>query len=155
MKRWFCVGLLVAVGTVGCAPRRIPGTEIPDTDDTRQILEVMERYRQGVEGRDAEAVLSVVHPTFSDDAGTREPEDDLDYDRLREVLPRRLAQAEDVKLEISVRDVQVEGPEAIAIYYYTSSFRAPELTTRPQVESGLMKMGFRKQDGEWRIVSGL
>ena len=37
---------------VGCSARRIPGTDIEDNDDTRAILNVMERFRSAVEARD-------------------------------------------------------------------------------------------------------
>jgi len=45
--------LVVAGLTVlACAPRRIPGTEIRDTPDTRAVVSAIDAYRQAAEKRD-------------------------------------------------------------------------------------------------------
>ena len=43
-----------------CGARRIPGTDIDDTDDTRAILQVMEKYRSAVEARDIESGIGKI-----------------------------------------------------------------------------------------------
>ena len=46
--------LALAVGVVGCAPKKIPGTDINDNDDTRAILDLIEAYRRAYEKEDAQ-----------------------------------------------------------------------------------------------------
>ena len=49
----------------------IPGTEIPDTDENREILQVLERYRTAMVRQDRAAILSTapgVRSTGSADA---------------------------------------------------------------------------------------
>ena len=52
-----------------CTPRNIPGTQIPDTEDARAILNLMERYRSAIEARDAKAVQQLVSKSFRDNVG--------------------------------------------------------------------------------------
>ena len=74
--------------TAACASKRIPGTELEDTDDTRAILAVMERYRSALEAKDAKAIQGLVSEAFREDGGTETPDDDLTYANLGEHLDR-------------------------------------------------------------------
>jgi hypothetical protein len=145
--------LLVAA----CTPRRIPGTDIDDTDDTRAILKVMEQYRSAVEARDAGKVLSLISQEFKDDLGTSTPADDLDYPQLREKLPVSMAKLDDVRLDVTVRKVTVNPADstASAIFTYTTSFRMPGLSNKPQSDSEIKEMWFKKVGADWKIVSGI
>jgi ketosteroid isomerase-like protein len=146
---------LIAALAVACAPRRIPGTDIEDTDDTRALLAVMDRYRTAVENRNAEAVANLVAPDFRDDGGTPDAEDDLDTRNIREALTQRFSRIDDVRLEIDLRKVDVQDDLASAVYYYTLRYSMPGLSDKVQSASELKKMEFRRVDGEWRIVSGI
>jgi ketosteroid isomerase-like protein len=138
-----------------CASRRIPGTEIADTDDTRAVLAIMERYRTALEARDAKAIQSLVSKDFKEDAGTESPDDDLTYANLPERMANLFQKVNNPKVDISVRRVNVQEDTATAIYYWNASWRMPSLTGRPQSDSELEQMVLKKVDGEWRIVSGI
>jgi hypothetical protein len=141
---------------VACTPRNIPGTEIPDTKDTRAILDVMEHYRAAIEARDAKAIHQLVSTSFRDNAGTEDPQDDFTYANLPQVLPPLLERIESPRVNLDVRSVQVRGDGvATVIYYWNSSWRAPGLLDKPQRNSELEQMIFQKEDGQWRIVSGI
>jgi uncharacterized protein (TIGR02246 family) len=146
---------LLCLFVTGCAARRIPGTEIQDTEDTRAIIGVMKRLNQALEARDAEAVRALLAPSFRDDAGTPSPDDDLTYDNVTQVLPARLAHLQDVRLEVSLRRVDVEGDKASAVYHWNASYRMPKLESRPQNDSDLERMLLVRHDGQWRIESGI
>lgn len=146
------VPLLLAAA---CAPRRIPGTEIADTDDTRAILAIMERYRTALEARDAKAIQALVAEDFREDAGTETPDDDLTYANLPTHLSNLFQKLESPKVDISVRHVDVQDDLATAIYYWNASWRMPSLTGRPQSDSELEQMVLKKIKGEWKIVSGI
>ncbi|MFY0574465.1 YybH family protein [Cystobacter fuscus] len=139
-----------------CGPRYIPGTQINDTQDTRAILKVMERYRVAVEARDAKAIQALVSPNFRDNAGTEDPLDDLTAENLAQTLPALLARVDAPRLEMDVRRVDVKRDGwATVIYYWNASWRAPGLMERPQRDSELEQMVFQRENGEWRIVSGI
>ncbi|WP_223635123.1 nuclear transport factor 2 family protein [Corallococcus sp. EGB] len=140
-----------------CAPKRIPGTELEDTDDTRAILAVMEKYRAALEARDAKAIQALVSPKFRDDGGTPDdPSDDLTADNLGPHLQALFQKLQNPKVDFNVRRVEFrEGDVALAIYYWNASWRMPGLNARPQSDSELEQMVFQKINGEWKIVSGI
>ncbi len=146
------VPLLLAVA---CAPRRIPGTEIADNDDSRAILAIMERYRTSLEARDAKAIQALVAEDFREDGGTETPDDDLTYANLPTHMSNLFQRLDKPKVDISVRRVSVEDDTATAVYYWNASWRMPSLTGRPQSDSELEQMVFKKVNGQWKIVSGI
>jgi ketosteroid isomerase-like protein len=146
---------LLALIPLACSPKRIPGTEINDTDDTRAILGVVEKYRRAVENRDADGVMALVDETFSDDAGTASAGDDLDYARLRAELPHHLAKLDGVRIDMDVRQVDVEQDLAQVVYNYNASFRLPKLTAKAQNSSDIERMTLRRTAGGWKIISGI
>jgi len=146
------VPLLLAAA---CAPRRIPGTEIADTDDSRAVLAIMERYRSALEARDAKAIQALVSEDFKEDGGTESPDDDLTYANLPIHMSNLFQKLDKPKVDISVRRVDIQDDTATAIYYWNASWRMPSLTTRPQSDSELEQMVLKRINGEWKIVSGI
>lgn len=156
MKR--LVTLISLVALSGCAHRKIAGTEIDDNDDTRAILSVMEQYRHAVENRDAEGIVALADPSFRDDGGSANPDDDLNYRDLTTKLPARMAKMEDIRLEVSVRKIEIdeETQLARATYTYTATFKIPSLTNKAQNEGEIKQMTLRRSDKRtWKIVSGI
>jgi hypothetical protein len=146
---------LVATLAASCAAHKIPGTEIDDTDDTRSLLALIDRYRTAVEQRDAAAITRLVAPDFQDDGGTPQADDDLDTRNLLEALTARFARIANVRLDVDVREVKVEKSTASAVYYYTLRYETPGLSDKTQSASEIKRMEFRRVDGEWRITSGI
>ncbi|MCP3060615.1 nuclear transport factor 2 family protein [Myxococcus sp. K38C18041901] len=139
-----------------CAPKRIPGTEIDDTSETRAILAVMEAYRSAIEARDAHAIQALVSKDFREDGGTpSDPEDDLTAANLGPYLETLFPQLQSPKVEMEVRRVEVGKDIAKAIYYWKLSFRMPGLTSRPQKEAELEQMVFRLEGNQWKILTGI
>jgi hypothetical protein len=138
-----------------CTPRRIPGTEITDTDDSRAVLAIMERYRAALEARDAKAIQALVAEDFHENGGTESPDDDLTYANLAPHLANLFQRLDNPKVEVSVRRVDIEDGVATAIYYWNASWRMPSLTSRPQSDSELEQMVLKKTEGQWKIVSGI
>ena len=147
--------LFIALLSAGCASHRIPGTDIADSGENRAILGVMEKYRKSIESRDAEGLAKLLAPDFRDNAGTADPLDDLTPETVRTQLAARWAKMDNVTIELSVRKIKVDGDEADAIYYYTSNFRMPKLTSKMQSEGDIKQMYLRRIDDEWKIVSGI
>lgn len=113
-----------AFASTGCKPQpTIPGTEIPDTEDNRQILSVLERYRTSFVSRDAAAVLATAHPTYYDTAGTDDPSDDTTYAELGPLLRRRLSQLDSIRFTVDYIDIHVEGDRAVVQVWIDASFR--------------------------------
>ena len=145
----------VAAMACGCAAHRIPGTDIEDNPDTRAILLVLERYRVAVETKDSNTLIGLVSPSFKDNAGTATPDDDLDYSSLQKSLPQRFAKIDDVHLDVNVRKIELKADNASVIYYYTMSFRMPSLSPKVRTESDIKQMLLRREQGQWKITSGV
>jgi len=147
---------ILALSLVHCAPRRIPGTEIDDTSDTREILTLMDKYRQAVEAKNADGVIALLDPSFDDDAGTSTPEDDVNYESIKQRLPEQFAQMEEVKLDLTVKKINLQRDgTALAVYSYASSYKLPKIAPKPVNDSDLDQMVLKRVDGKWKIVSGI
>lgn len=108
----------------GCKSQpTIPGTEIPDTEDNRQIISVLERYRTSFVSRDAAAVLATAHPTYLDSAGTDDPSDDTTYTELGPLLRRRLSQIDSLRFTLDYLEIHVTGDRAVARVWIDAAFR--------------------------------
>lgn len=149
---------MAAVALTGCGLHKIPGTDIDDTSETRAILDVVGKYRNAVESRNTQALIELADESFRDDGGSASPDDDLDYKTLFSALPARFQRWNDVRLDLSVRRIEL-NPEATAArvtYSYTMSFRMPSLTQRTQSETDIKQMLLKRSgDKDWKIVSGI
>ncbi|MEM6994332.1 MAG: hypothetical protein AAF721_27705 [Myxococcota bacterium] len=162
-----CLALApVALGASGCKNQpTIPGTEIPDTEDNRDILRVVEKYRVSFVRRDAAGVLTTAHPTYFDTAGTDDPSDDLEYKQLGPALRERMAQLESVRFTIDYLEIDVVKDRAVVKVWVDASFRLKPIvdpeTGEVRVESSHNRLQdhamfeLLNESGAWRITRGL
>jgi hypothetical protein len=147
---------LAVLAAAGCSKPRIPETQIEDTPDTRAVIGVVQSYRQAMEKRDAAAVLALVAPTYFDTGGTNDPADDLDRAALEESLAKELARTEGVKLDFTVRKLEVAGDEAQVEVFYDSYYRVQTAAgLRARRDSDVHRMKLQRVEGAWKFVAGL
>ncbi len=147
---------LAALAAVGCSPHLIPGTNIESTKDTRAVYDVVLAFRQAMEKRDVPAVLALVSPTYFDTAGTPDPADDLDRAGLEASLAKEFARTDGVKLDVTIRRIEVVGDEAQAEIFYDSYYRVQTPgRTVPRRDSDVHRIRLQKIGDVWKIVSGL
>lgn len=149
--------LAAASLTVGCAPKLIPGTEIKDTPEDRQILEVVLAYRNAVETKNIDKLMGLVSPTFFDNSGTPEPGDDYDRAGLEAKLRTWAGKAKAVRLDMQVKAIRLENDQARAQYFYDVSYQlpGPDNTLQWKRDSDTKEMALKREDGVWRITSGI
>jgi len=148
--------LLLALPLFACATHRIPGTQIPDTSDTRAIVAAIEAYRLAAEQRDAGGVLALVSPQYYDNAGTPDPSDDVDYAQLRARLTDDYRRITALRLDINVKQVDVTGDRAAAYVDYDEYYRiATKAGEVAKQASDTHRMQFAREDHAWHFVSGL
>jgi ketosteroid isomerase-like protein len=138
-----------------CGIRRIPGTEIEDTAQNRAVAEAVEAYRAALEKRDAAGLLALAAPAYLDDAGTPEPGDDLDRQALEANLPKDLAGLDGLKVEITLRRIDVQGDDAIAEVFFEQFYRV----TTPdgpvaRRDSDMHRFRLKHTAGKWLFVAG-
>lgn len=159
----FC--LLALVLAPACAPKLIPGTLIEDTDEARQILDVMRAYTEALEARDTDKILALASPDFFETSGTVEGDDDFDRQGLEIKLKEWFGHFKSVRSRLEVRKITFESnPEnkivkASVIYFYDISFQVPEGDGSDKLvwrtESDTKEMGFQLEDGMWKILHGI
>jgi hypothetical protein len=161
--------MLSSVGLVGsmagCKGEAvIPGTEIPDTEDNRQIISVLERYRTSFVSRDAAAVLATAHPTYQDNAGTDDPSDDATYTELGGLLRRRLSQLDSIRFTIDYLEIQRIEDRAIVRVWIDASYRFKPLLDaygEPRMQAPYARVmdhsefELVREGDNWLIVRGL
>ena len=139
-RPWFIIAWLFAAPAVSsCFLTNIPNTDIPDTHENREIVEVAERYRHAVEQRDIRTLLAMAAPNYFEDAGTPQGDDDYGYEGLRRVLTVWADTVREIRYEMRYRRVTFEndGNRALIDYTYTGSFtlmRAQIAATRRFVD---------------------
>lgn len=148
---------LACLATLACSPKRIPGTTITESPDSRAVFDVVQAYRKAMEQRDAAAVLALVAPTYYDTAGTPTPADDLDRAGLEAALTKDLARTDGLRLELMVRKIDVNADLAEAEVFYDAYYRVqtPSGIAVAKHDSDIHRMKLQKVAGEWKIVAGL
>lgn len=150
------VALALAAGG-GCAHTLIAGTQIPDTEDNRALIRILDDVRAAMEARDAEKILTHVSADYFEDSGTPKPDDDYGYTELKtSVLPDSLSHTTEVHLTFQIHEVVVEGNSAHADIRYDSRVHL-DMPSGPLWDSHkeFNRIEFAREDGAWRIVSGL
>lgn len=168
LRTLFLVLALTSISThmVACkdAPT-IPGTEVPDTEDNREILRVLEQYRMSLVQADAAGVLATAHPTYYDPSGTDDPVDDVDYEELAPMLRERLARLDSIRFTIDYLEVHVVDDRAVVKVWIDASFRLLPIIDAETGEVRIPSQHRRKQDhamfemlrdgSTWRITKGM
>jgi hypothetical protein len=160
--RLFCLRLLTvtALGAYlgGCAkPDLIPNTKVIDTPKNREIISVIEKYRQAMEDRDASGVLALVHPAYRDHCGTPEGSDDLDYNALKNLLAKQFKKTSKIRYRIEYQDIQLTDTDAQVDTYIDATFVYNEPKENPRWRRLTDFNRFHLvKDGElWLFMSGL
>jgi hypothetical protein len=148
--------LLLAAAALACAPRLLPGTEILDTQDTRAISAMVEAYRHDVEQLDGPAILAMVAPDYYDTAGTPDLADDVDRAGLEKRL-EDLKLLEDVRLQFTLRRIEVRGDTASCDVFYDEYYRVktPNGTVVPRHDADIHRLQLKRVQGKWLFTSGL
>jgi ketosteroid isomerase-like protein len=141
-----------------CTPPYIPGTKIEDTRENRSVLDVIGAYKQALEGRNVEGVISLCSPKYYEDNGNSDPTDDYGYSDLRtRILPETFLRLSEVRLEIEVKEVKVAQKRAIADlrYLYQAKMALPS-GEKWHADTELNRVELEQEDdGSWKIVRGL
>jgi hypothetical protein len=151
------LAIVFLLAASACSPRLLPGTEIEETRDTRAIYDTVLAYRQAMEKRDAAAVLALVSPDYLDQSGTGTPEDDVDRGELERRLAEDLATVDPLKLNFTIRRIDVTGNQAAAEIFYDSWYRVktPGGGVVPRRDSDVHRMQLKRADKAWLFTSGL
>ena len=120
--------LVVAISAFGCSKSYIPNTDVEDSSENRKIITFCEEYRHAVEDKDVGALLKMASPRYYEDGGNTNPEDDLDFDGLKDYLTSTFVKTQTIRYEIRYRKVTVEESKKVFVEYtFSASYRMPGL----------------------------
>jgi hypothetical protein len=124
MKLAHAAILAALLSSSACATARIPNTDVPDTRENQEIIQVAERYRRAVEQRDVRTLLSMAAPNYFEDGGTPMGDDDYGIDGLRRLLATWAETVREVRYECRYHRVRIseDGNSASIDYTFTGSF---------------------------------
>lgn len=154
----FATVLLAVLSLAGCAPKLIPGTEIEDSDEARQVIDLMAAYTGAVETRNVDRILGMVSDGFFETSGTSEGEDDFDKAGLEEKLKSWSATTKAVRTRLQVKKIALEGENARVAYFFDISYQVPDGPEGKLIwknDSDSKEMALRLESGVWKIVSGI
>ncbi len=144
----------------GCAKptNLISGTKIPSTDENRQLIKVVERYRQAIERKDTGALLLMASQrSYYEDGGTQDGSDDYDYAGLRDVLAGRFLKASNIRYSIRYVRIRRRGPRAFVEIFVDASFSMTDSTgqeRREQIRDQNLLVLIQEKN-KWKFVSGM
>lgn len=150
--------LTLAAVAPGCGQQKlIPNTKIEDTPASREVLKTVESYRRAMEQRDAARVYMLADPSYGDDNGTPEPNDDLDYATLKRVLVERLRNTSRVRYRLEYQRLNQSGPKASLDVWIDATFvyEHPDSPPRYSRFTDYHRFDLLKTPKGWRFTGGL
>ena len=130
LKSVFVVAGAVGLGVLSsaCSTTYIPNTDVEDTSANRKVVSYCEEYRHAVEDKDVGRLMVMASPRYYEDGGNTTPDDDIDYDGLKDYLQSTFVKTQTIRYEIRYRKVTVnENKRVFVEYTYTASYRIPGL----------------------------
>jgi hypothetical protein len=154
--RW-CFVLALLCAPAACAHHLIPGTQVVETPQTREIYDLIVHLRDCLQRRDAAGLLAMVSKTYFEDNGTPDPKDDYGYLELQDRLAKdSLDTAKELLVSFQIFDITIQGNVAQADMRYSSRARLELPSGRLwDTNRDFDRIEFVREDGAWRITSGL
>jgi hypothetical protein len=120
------LALALALGSAACSTAYIPNTTVDDTSENRKIIQFCEQYRHAVEDKNIGLLLKLASPSYFEDGGNTNAEDDIDYDGLKDYLTSQFLKTTGIRYEIKYRHVQTTEKNQIYVdYTYSASYKMP------------------------------
>ena len=165
-KALWCCGLLLLVMTAGgCGGKQLRSPllaediELRDTEVNREILALMEEYEEALSQLNLPRLRALLSEEYFENAGTTHTgDDDYGYEGILQVLETLRAHIRDMRVEILVRQVEVDERRGRAVVLYEFAY-----TMLYEVEGegvwdtarDVNRMDLRRTEQGWRIVGGM
>lgn len=167
----FALTIISLLFSVSCSKKYIKGTKIIEDEDTKAIFTVFGHYVKGFKEQNPEIFSSYIADTYYDSNGTDNPSDDVDHDKVIEILnSEQFKSLRKIDIVYIVKDLKVDKALKTAklIYYFEVRFKR-ESKIKPEEQSAFVEndgmtnhkvsdnnmMKFIKEGDDWKIASGL
>ena len=154
MKQTAALLLLLLAACFGA--KTIPGTNIQDTPQARAVLDVFGRYKLALENRDSAGLVALAAPGYTDPGDPARGMAPIEYANLKDKLQTDLSKVTGVRLDATIKDLEVKGGEARIDYFQVLRYAvATPNGEKWKSESDDARMKLVKIGPEWKIASGL
>ena len=140
-----------------CAHAVIPGTEVRDTPENRQIMSVIDKLHEGLQSRDGELIISLVSTQYFEDNGTVSQKDDYGYGELRDkIIQQCLKATSEFHVNFTVHEIGVDHDRAHAdIRFVSRAHISMPSGAVWDTQRDFDRFELIKEDGKWLFTSGL
>ncbi len=131
--------------------------KIEDSVSHRELLHALVEYRKAIVNKDFGALKSMVADSYYENGGTTDTtKDDYDQERLPKIFEMIAQHSNQIKMEITVKDVGHNGNRGHVDYEYRYAYEY-RVGDKSEWDAGveLNRLEFVSEDGAWKIVSGL
>lgn len=130
---------------------------VKNTEDNAALTDLMQQYSDALERMDLEAIRGMVSAEYYENAGTTDTtSDDYGQEGLAPMLATLAEHVEEMRIDVSIRDIVVEDDLANVLFEYTIRARyTVEGQARWESERDVNRLQFQRESDGWRIVSGL
>lgn len=126
--RVLCIFLALLILTSACTTKNIQGTQIEDSDETREVMRTVEMYRKAMESRNADMLIALAGRNYFEKNGDSTSGNNYDYEGLVQFLRspafRRITS---VRMEIVYKNVDFSESRNVATvrYHFKADFKIP------------------------------
>ena len=132
-------------------------SRILDTVESREVLDVLAKYRVAVVKKDFGALNRLVSDDYYDNASTTNTtRDDYGREGLSETFELMAQHADSIQYKVTVKGVEIERGLAHIDYEYTYAYQF-KVGDEVAWDSGtdVNRVELKRVEGEWKIVAGL
>ncbi len=151
--------LSLSILFVSCSSQKmIEGTSIKDSDENRELYNIMQKYNKSLEEKNIDEIMAIVSKRYYDNSGTIDNTDDFGYSQLRDILTKRFSQIKEIFQTIKVRKINYN--KSTDKYYVTYQYDAKFLMNignndEWHKKSDINQIVFKKEDESFKIIKGL
>ena len=143
--------------TSACTPTYVGGTKVKFSQERQEVADVIYRYQQAIESLNLNALKQLVSDQYYENGSTTDdPSDDYDYQGLLNIFERDFAQVKAVKYKIMIKNIDVMKDSAAVDVEYSGQYQFMEKERdRWATAADKNRITLRREEGQWKIVSGL
>lgn len=147
----------LSLAAIGCGTSYIPNTDVEDKSENRKVIAFCEEYRHAVEDKDVGKLVKLASPRYFEDGGNTNPEDDIDFDGLKDYLTATFVKTNAIRYEIRYRKVTFgEDKKVFVEYTYSGSYRIPGVKSEEWKHTvGDNRLELVPEGDSFKIVAGM
>ena len=163
IRMWIPGLVAVVLLTSACGRQYIESSlyddelRVKNTEYNVALTDLMQQYSDALERMDLDAIAAMVSEEYYENAGTTDTtSDDYGQEGLAPMLSLLSEHVEEMRIDVSIRDIVVEQDLANVLFEYSIRARyTVEGQARWESERDVNRLQFQREPGGWRIVSGL